>query len=133
MLRMKINYFIKYWTPVIFYMGFIYYFSSLTNPLEEIIPAKALIYFDFERFIYHAIEYLILSFLLYRALKINTKNPQTLAILITIAYAITDEIHQYFVPGRTPSIFDIAIDSFGAVSMQCIINVYNWIENTFKN
>lgn len=126
---MKINYLIKHWAPVIIYMGFIYYLSSLPNPIEQIIPGKALIYFNFKHFIYHIIEYGILNFLLYRALKITTKNPQTLAILITILYAITDEMHQFYVPGRISSIFDIAIDSFGAIAMQCIINIHNWLKN----
>ena len=125
---MRLNHYIKYWLPVIMYMGFIFYLSSLPNPIEQVIPKNILPYFDFEHFIYHIIEYAILSLLLYRALKITNKNPQTLAILITILYAITDEIHQYFVPRRISSIFDLAIDSFGAIAMQCIINVYNWLK-----
>ena len=126
---MKLDYYLKYWTPVIIYMGFIYYLSSLPNPIEQIIPEQALIYFDFERFIYHIVEYGILSLLFYRALKITVKNPQTLAILITILYAITDEIHQFYVPGRFSNVFDIAIDSFGAVAMQSIINIYNYFKD----
>lgn len=31
------------------------------------------------------------------------------------AYAISDEIHQYFVPGRGPSIIDVGIDSLGVI------------------
>jgi len=108
-------------------MGLIYYLSSLSNPLEQVIPKRAFFYFNFKYFIYHIIEYVILSLFLYRAL-LNYKNPKTLAILIATLYAITDEIHQYFVPGRISSVFDIAIDFFGAVAMQCIINIYDWIK-----
>ena len=112
-------------------MGFIYYLSSLSNPVEQIIyGGKVLKYLNLQDFIYHVIEYMILSLLLYRALKISSKNPQTLAILITILYAITDELHQYFVPGRIPSIFDVSVDTFGAIAMQSIINVYNYIKNS---
>ncbi len=127
---MKIDYYLKYWLPVIVWMGLIYYLSSLSNPIQQIIPEEVLIYFDFERFMYHIIEYLILSLLIYRALK-NTidKNIQTSSILITILYAIIDELHQSFVPGRIPSVWDIAVDSFGAISMQCIVNVYNYIKD----
>jgi len=110
-------------------MGFIYYLSSLSSPLEQIISEKAMIYFGFQRFIYHIIEYAILSLLLYRALKITSKSPQILAVLITILYAITDEMHQAFVPGRISSVFDLAIDAFGAVAMQCIINIYDWLKS----
>ncbi len=126
---MKINYYIKYWIPVTVWMIFIFYLSSLSNPIQQIIPEKALIYFEFERFVYHLVEYLILSLLLYRALKTTSKNPQTLAILISVIYAITDEIHQSFVPGRIPSVFDIAIDSFGVIVMQCIMNIYEWLKS----
>nr|AQS28163.1 hypothetical protein [uncultured archaeon] len=114
------------------YMGFIFYLSSLPNPVEQIVPEKALVYFNFRHFIYHIIEYGILSFLLYRALKTTSKMPQTLAILIAIMYAITDEIHQFYIPGRISSTFDIAIDSFGAIVMQCIINVYEWFKENNK-
>ena len=35
---------------------------------------------------------------------------------ICIIYAISDEIHQYFVPGRSCSIIDIGIDTLGILS-----------------
>mgnify|MGYP001609904877 CR=1 FL=1 len=110
-------------------MWVIYYLSSLPNPLKEIIPSSLFPYFDLERFFYHIIEYLILSLLLYRALKTTSKNPQTLALLITILYAISDEIHQFYIPGRIPSVFDIAIDSLGAIAMQSILNIYFWLKS----
>ncbi|HET9417260.1 MAG TPA: VanZ family protein [Candidatus Limnocylindria bacterium] len=31
-------------------------------------------------------------------------------------YAVTDEIHQFLVPGRSPSIYDVAIDLLGATA-----------------
>ena len=51
--------------------------------------------------------------------------------MITILYAITDEIHQYFVPGRISSSFDILFDAFGAIAMQSIINIYEWMKNNY--
>ncbi len=117
------------WLLVILYMGVIYYLSSLSNPVEELVPKTLFPYFNFQHFIYHIIEYGILNFLLYRTFKDTSKNPQTLSMLITILYAITDEVHQYFVPGRISSVFDIVFDSFGAIAMQCIINIYNWLKN----
>ncbi|MBS3160535.1 VanZ family protein [Candidatus Woesearchaeota archaeon] len=41
---------------------------------------------------------------------------------------MTDEIHQFYVLGRISSTFDIAIDSFGAIAMQCVINIYEWLK-----
>ncbi len=36
------------------------------------------------------------------------------AILLAGLYAITDEFHQSFIPGRTPSPVDVGIDTLGA-------------------
>lgn len=35
---------------------------------------------------------------------------------IGVTYAITDEIHQYFTPGRNASIVDVCIDSLGVLT-----------------
>ncbi len=126
---MKINNFIKYWFPVLLYTIIIYYFSSLSNPINSIVPNNLQLYFDFNTFIYHTIEFAILNLLIYRALKTTSKNPQTLSILFTILYAIADEIHQSYVPGRISSVFDVAIDFLGAITMQSIINIKEWLKN----
>lgn len=47
------------------------------------------------------------------------------AWLIGTAYAVTDEFHQLFVPGRACSLMDICIDSAGVATgilMYCILN-----------
>ena len=112
-------------------MYLIFYLSSLPSPIEQIIPSKLLPYFKFDYFIYHVLEYSFLNLLLYRAL-IHTKNSQTSSILFAILYAITDEIHQYYVPGRNSNVFDLAYDSFGAIITQSIVNIYNWIKTPDK-
>jgi VanZ family protein len=35
-------------------------------------------------------------------------------VLLTIAYAVTDEIHQSFVPGRSADVYDTYADAVGA-------------------
>lgn len=42
-------------------------------------------------------------------------RPATLALAVTILYAITDEIHQGFTAGRYPSVRDVGVDAVGAV------------------
>ena len=37
------------------------------------------------------------------------------AVAIAVAYAVTDELHQTFVPGRNGSPVDVAIDAVGAL------------------
>ena len=39
-----------------------------------------------------------------------------ISLVIGITYAITDEIHQSFTPGRYPSIIDVGIDSAGVIT-----------------
>ncbi|MGH7906394.1 MAG: VanZ family protein [Candidatus Binataceae bacterium] len=36
-------------------------------------------------------------------------------MLVCIAAGTLDETHQLFLPGRTPSIYDVALDSSGAI------------------
>lgn len=43
-----------------------------------------------------------------------TKNRYLWAWICTTIYAGTDEFHQSLVVGRTPSIYDVMLDSFGA-------------------
>ena len=44
------------------------------------------------------------------------ENKRWAAWLLTLLYALTDELHQSFVPGRQPSIWDILIfDNLGAI------------------
>ncbi|MBQ7288578.1 MAG: VanZ family protein [Clostridia bacterium] len=38
-----------------------------------------------------------------------------------VIYAISDEIHQMFVPGRAPGFLDVLIDAVGALLGSCII------------
>ncbi len=51
-----------------------------------------------------------------------------ISILIGIIYAITDEYHQSFVPGRGPSAVDVCIDTagvlFGILIVLAIISIY---------
>jgi VanZ family protein len=41
-------------------------------------------------------------------------RPYT-ALALCVAYAFLDEAHQIFVPGRTPSLYDVTLDSSGAL------------------
>ena len=58
----------------------------------------------------HGAEYAVLGFLLVRALR-----RAQVAFALGVAYAVTDEIHQYFVSGRHGSPVDVAIDAVGVL------------------
>lgn len=63
----------------------------------------------------HLTEYLILFLLSYRVIIIyvGKKNARIYALALVFLYACTDEIHQYFVPGRAMAIKDVMIDTCG--------------------
>lgn len=44
----------------------------------------------------------------------STKKAYAIAFLLSVMYAVTDEIHQIFVPGREGKISDVVIDSSGS-------------------
>jgi VanZ family protein len=60
----------------------------------------------------HFTEYGILFWLLVRGPMV--RRPY-LALMLCVVYALTDEGHQAFVPGRTASLYDVALDSSGAL------------------
>lgn len=37
------------------------------------------------------------------------------AVIFCVCYAMTDELHQYFVPGRSCRLFDVGVDSLGVL------------------
>lgn len=47
--------------------------------------------------------------------------------LICILYAASDEIHQYFVPGRACRLFDICVDSCGILAGVLLVWLIIWI------
>jgi len=68
------------------------------------------------RKIAHFTEYAVLSILLTLTLKSFglTLKKSLFAVAISFFYAISDEVHQCFVPGRACRIFDVFIDTLGA-------------------
>src|SRR2546426_9574780 len=72
----------------------------------------------------HFTEYLVLSVLLYRALRTGRGwNFRAAGLAFTIAgiYALSDEFHQWFVPGRTAAATDCLIDVSGAAAAQGLL------------
>ena len=58
----------------------------------------------------HFTEYFILGILVYNMIY-NLNKKKYISIIICILYAISDEIHQLFVVGRSCKIIDILIDN----------------------
>jgi len=71
--------------------------------------------------------YAVMGVLFYRAyqtlrFKGNLRLLIPLSIVSASLYGISDEIHQYFVPYRDASIFDVIANCFGAI---CGVYLYN--------
>lgn len=69
----------------------------------------------------HVIEYFVLFLLLFNALykPSSLRNNMVIASVIAVVYAVLDEIHQLFVPGRSGTVLDVLTDSLG-VFMGCL-------------
>lgn len=66
----------------------------------------------------HAFEYIVLAMLVCNAFFINKfkgKGAVVYVLFICLFYAVTDEFHQLFVPGRTSLVSDVLIDFTGAL------------------
>ncbi|MCX6767198.1 MAG: VanZ family protein [Candidatus Micrarchaeota archaeon] len=101
------------WLPVALYMAVIFYFSSM--PLPPTAEAGVL-----SNKILHVVEYAGLGLLVARAAKKHgLENPSlrlvVLAFVFAFAYGASDEIHQFFVPGRHMAFTDALLDSFGGL------------------
>jgi VanZ family protein len=94
------------WAPVFVWAAAIFAFSSVPNlgtgfGVWDLVLRK----------LAHLVEYAILGALLYRAI---AREP--LAVAAGSAYAVTDEIHHAFVPGRAGSPLDWLIDTVGVIA-----------------
>ena len=71
---------------------------------------------DFIRTLAHFCEYAGLGFLVHNLLfSIKDKLNPLLTVLFSFGYAVTDEIHQLFVPGRSFQLIDLTVDLGGIV------------------
>src|SRR5262245_18204932 len=75
----------------------------------------------------HFTEYLVLSVLFYRALRAGRRwdvRAAGMAVVIAGLYSIGDELHQWFVPGRTAAASDCLIDVSGAAAGQGLLAAF---------
>jgi len=128
--------FLKYWLPVLFWLGLI--FLGSTDVLSAEHTSRFLVPFLrwldphiswntlnsvqlLIRKLGHLTEYAILASLLWRALRMgfvwksSIASPFWSALIGCAIFAASDEFHQSFVPSRTSSLYDVMIDFWGAV------------------
>jgi VanZ family protein len=124
----------KYWLPPVLWMAVIVGFSTdagseshtehwLLPILRELAPWATPALLEALHWLVrktaHLSEYAILAALWLRAfvrgLNLTPRTAGLLAVAISVAWAILDELHQSFVPSRSASLADVLVDSAGAV------------------
>jgi len=100
--------FITLWGPFVAALVVVFWLSSLSH-----VPGA-------QRFwdkLLHAVGYAVLGVLALRAFHGGFRSlrmePTLYAALVVILWAISDEIHQSFVPGRDASPWDVVADAVG--------------------
>lgn len=95
------------WAITIFGAASIFYISSLAFPIEK----KQI---DILPILYHISAFFFLALFLFIS-SIQRKKIKLIpiTIMLSILYAILDELHQYFVPGRNSSTLDVLLDTTG--------------------
>lgn len=125
------------WILLILWMGIIFYFSSqvattsdhlskgIVRRITEFISRgnRQLSYHELETYdniirkLAHFTIYFVMGLFCSNALyhlRVKKNYWILISIVICILFAISDEFHQAFVPGRGPRIFDIIVDTSGA-------------------
>ncbi len=98
------------WLPVVVWMGVIFYLSAQPDlPQPHVVWADLVI-----SSVAHAFVFGVLAVLWARALG-ERRHALILAFGLTVLYALTDEFHQAFVPGRHPDVGDLVCDGLGAI------------------
>ena len=82
----------------------------------------------------HSFIYVVFAFTVHRAIRNQARFPllsehhYLFTILIIAAYGASDELHQYFVPTRSCSLYDWFADCFGAV----LYLSFYWLKGRLK-
>ncbi len=132
--------------PVIALMAVIFFFSAQTGEQSALISDEVVgaaygkdkigteLLTVIVRKSAHFAEYALLGGLIYIAnrhvmRKKNDRVPAAAALAASAVYAVSDEIHQYFVPGRACMVSDVLIDTsgtlFGIILLWIISKIIN--------
>lgn len=101
------------WLPALVWMGAIFYLSAQSAPprmparwLDNLVETGG-----------HFTGYAVLAYLYWRIARLGPWSKRValgVAFGCTLLYALSDELHQRFVPGRSPSLGDVLTDAAGA-------------------
>lgn len=124
---------LKYHLPVIIFCLVIFIESSIPSDAFPILE------FEWSDKIIHFLIYLVLFFTFNFSFSNQDKfflikmHSLSASLFFTALYGATDEIHQFFVPGRTCDIYDWIADVFGAVFALFILLLLKKYSGTKNN
>lgn len=72
---------------------------------------------------------LTIQFALINSTNYNKKKFYIIVIIIGSLFGISDEIHQYFIEGRSSEILDWVADTLGIASSLLLKNLVLWLKN----
>ena len=114
--------FVKYWVPYILWACAIFFSSSLPG---EDVPYV----FPYQDIVFHFFVYVVYALLFCRVLnhsRINhfsKYNKICITIILSCLFAVSDEFHQQFIPGRFCSGTDLLIDT---IAIFFSATIYPW-------
>jgi VanZ family protein len=110
--------FLAHWVLAILIMMVIFLFSATSSSeLPDFDWADMLV-----KKSGHALGFGLLAISYWRGLAFK-KHKLWMAWLLAVAYAVSDEFHQTFTPGRSATAVDVMIDSLGASLALLYLNV----------
>ncbi len=110
------------WIPVLLCMGLIFYLSSLSGD-KAVISQNDWVERNLRKFP-HMIEYAVLWVLQLRAYLMSGVERKSAVIatwVSAVLFAISDEYHQSFIPGREASWGDVMWDCLGMLAAYVIL------------
>jgi hypothetical protein len=99
------------WAVTILIGAAIFYISSLSFAYGPAVVGGSL-----NSMLYHLSAFFFFAFFLAITLtKGKNKKMIVLAVVLAVVYGISDELHQFFVPGRCMALSDVFLDTTGIV------------------
>lgn len=87
--------------------------EEITHRTEKVI--RKIAHFS----IYTVVGILLMAFM--STYQLKEKNRMIISTILGILYASSDELHQYFIPGRSAQITDVMIDTLGVLVGICLV------------
>jgi len=110
--------FLLVWLPPVLWMAVIFFFSSLpASDAPSFLPD----------YVFHFFEYAVLSSLFLRAFRKQKKTSIQIPLWVaslSIVYAASDELHQFFVSTRCCSFKDFAVDTLAVLFVVLIAGLF---------